>query len=127
MTDVMEFSKFHMHASLSQPSKGNGFKVFSIVEWFRAYIFKSNPAKSMVSPIYMNYLLGPLPALFLGDNYIPYVFTRRKLYVIFDYDLNWGDHDSKTCQKVYEGLAGLSSDVSFFAISLQAIAKEIAK
>jgi hypothetical protein len=45
-------------------------KVFG---WFLANSLKLNLSKSMVLPIYRNHLLDPLPALFLGDYFIPYV------------------------------------------------------
>jgi hypothetical protein len=44
-----------------------------IFEWSLANSLKLNPSKSMVLPIYRNHLLGPLLALFLGDDFIPYV------------------------------------------------------
>jgi hypothetical protein len=61
----------------------------------------------MVLPEYRNHLLGPLPALFLGDDFIPYVFRAKNLGVTFSYDLNWGEHVSTICRKVYGALAGL--------------------
>jgi hypothetical protein len=39
----------------------------------------------MVLPIYRNHLLGPLAALFLGDDFIPYVFKAKNLGVTFSY------------------------------------------
>jgi hypothetical protein len=65
-----------------------------VFELSLANYLKLNPSKSMVLPIYRNHLLGPLPALFLGDDFIPYVFKAKNLGVTFSYDLNWGDHVS---------------------------------
>jgi hypothetical protein len=59
----------------------------------------------MVLPIYRNHLLGPFPALFLYDDFIPYAFKAKNLSVTFSYDLNWGDHVSLICRKVYGALA----------------------
>jgi hypothetical protein len=59
----------------------------------------------MVLPVYRNHLLGPLPALFLDDDFIPY--QAKNLGVTFSYDLNWGDHVSTICHTVYGALAGL--------------------
>jgi hypothetical protein len=53
----------------------------------------------MVLPIYRNHLLGPLPALFLGDDFISYVFKAKNLGITFSYDRNWGDHVSTICHK----------------------------
>jgi hypothetical protein len=77
----------------------------------------------MVLPIYRNHLLGPLPALFLGDDFIPYVFKAKNLGVTFSYNLNWGDHVSTICRKVYEALAGLRrlADVTPFAIRMRLV------
>jgi hypothetical protein len=52
---------------------------------------KLNPSKSMVLPIYRNHLLDRLAALFLGDDFIPYVFKAKNLGVTFSYNLSWGD------------------------------------
>jgi hypothetical protein len=65
-----------------------------VFEWSLANSLKLNTAKSMVLPIYRNHLLGPLPALVLGGNFIPYVFNAKNLSVTFSYNLNWGDHVS---------------------------------
>jgi hypothetical protein len=48
-----------------------------VFEWSLTNSLKLNPSKSMVLPIYRNHLLGPLPALFLGDDFIPYVFKHN--------------------------------------------------
>jgi hypothetical protein len=61
----------------------------------------------MVLPIYKNHLLDPLTALFLGDDFISYDFKAKNLGVTFSYDLNWSDHVSTICRKVYRALAGL--------------------
>jgi hypothetical protein len=87
MTEVLEFSRCHMYADdlqiyHSRPKEmlfecireGDLSKAF---EWSLANSLKLNPSKSMVLPIYRNHLLGPLPALFLGDDYIPYVFKAK--------------------------------------------------
>jgi hypothetical protein len=58
-----------------------------VFEWALANSLKLNPSKSMVLPIYRNYLLGPLPALFHGDYFISYVFKAKNLGVTFVYDL----------------------------------------
>jgi hypothetical protein len=60
----------------------------------------------MVLPIYRNHLLGPLPALFLPEDFIPYVFKAKNLCATFSYDLNWGEHVSTICRKGYGALAG---------------------
>jgi hypothetical protein len=77
----------------------------------------------MVLPIYKNHLLGPLPALFLGDNFIPYVFRAKNLGVIFSYNLNWEDHVSTIFRKVYGALAGLRrlADVTPFAVRMRLV------
>jgi hypothetical protein len=72
-----------------------------VFEWSLANSLKLNPSKSMVLPIYRNHLSGPLPVLFLGDDFIPYVFKAKSLGVIFSYNLNWGDLVSTICRKVY--------------------------
>jgi hypothetical protein len=79
---------------------------------------KLNPLKSMVLPIYRNYVLGPLPALVFGDDFIPCVFKAKNLGVTFSYDLNWGDHVSSIYRKVYGALAEFRSlaDVISFAV-----------
>jgi hypothetical protein len=79
---------------------------------------KLNLSKSMVLPIYRNHLLGPL-----GDDFIPYVFKANNLGVTFSYDLNWGDHFSTICRKVYGALAGLRklADVTPFAVRMQLV------
>jgi hypothetical protein len=66
-----------------------------VFEWSLANSLQLNPSKSMVLPIYRNYLLGPLPALFHGDDIIPYVFKAKNSGVTFNYDLN--DHVSTIC------------------------------
>jgi hypothetical protein len=48
-----------------------------VFEWSLANSLKLNPSKYMVLPINRNCLSGPLPALFLGDDFIPYVFNAR--------------------------------------------------
>jgi hypothetical protein len=59
----------------------------------------------MVLLIYRGYLLGPLPPLLFGDDFILYVFRAKNLGVTFNCDLSWGDHDSTICRKVYEAFA----------------------
>jgi hypothetical protein len=56
-----------------------------------------------VLSIYRNHLLGPLSALFLGDDddFIPYVFKAKNLGITFSYDLNWGDHVSTICPVIF--------------------------
>jgi hypothetical protein len=76
-----------------------------VFEWSLANSLNLNPLKSMVLPVYRNHLLGPLPALFLADDFIPYVFQAKILGVTLSYDLNWGDH--VISRKVYGALAGL--------------------
>jgi hypothetical protein len=77
----------------------------------------------MELPIYRNHLLGPLPALFLDDDFIPYVFKAKNLGVNFSYNLNWGDHASKIFRKVYGALAGLRrlADVTPFAVRMRLV------
>jgi hypothetical protein len=65
--------------------------VFGVFEWSLANSLKLNPSKSMVLPI--------------GDDFIPYVFKAKNLSVPFSYDLNWGDHVSTICRKVYGAVA----------------------
>jgi hypothetical protein len=81
---------------------------------------KLSPAKSMVLPIYRNHLLGPLPALFLDYDFIPYVFKARNLGVTFSYNLKWGDHVSTICRKVYGALRRLA-DATPFAIRMRVV------
>jgi hypothetical protein len=116
MTEVLEISKYHMYADdlqiyHSQPKE-------MLFEWSLANCLKLNPSKYMVLPLYRNHLLGPLPALFLDDDFIPYVFKAKSLGVTFSYDLNWGDHVCTIYRKVYESLAGLRRlvDVTPFTI-----------
>jgi hypothetical protein len=106
MTEVLEFSIYHMYADdlqiyQSRPREmlfecisevnSDRSKVF---ECFLANSLKLNPSKSMVLPIYRNHLLGPLSALFLGDDFIPDILKAKNLGVALSYDLNWGDHVS---------------------------------
>jgi hypothetical protein len=60
-----------------------------VFEWSLANSLKLNSLKFMVLPIYRNHLFGPLPALFLGDDFIPYVFKAKNLGVTFSYNFNW--------------------------------------
>jgi hypothetical protein len=128
MTKVLEFLKNHMYADdlqiyHSQPREMlfefirevNSY-LSKVFEWFFAYSLKLNPLKAMVLPINRNHLLGPLPALFLADDFVPYVFKAKNLGVTFSYNLNWGDHDSTICRKVYGALAELGrlTDVTPF-------------
>jgi hypothetical protein len=94
-----------------------------VFEWSLANSLELNPSKSMVLPIYRNYLLGPFPALFLGDDFIPYVFKAKNLGVTFSYDLNWGDYVSTICRKVYGALAGLRrlAAVTPFAVRMRLV------
>jgi hypothetical protein len=77
----------------------------------------------MVLPIYRKHLLGPLSTLFLGDDFIPYVLKVKNLGVNFSYVLNWGDHVSKICRKVYGALAELRrlADVTSFAVCMRLV------
>jgi hypothetical protein len=81
MTEVLEFSKYHMYADdlqiyHSRPRemlfecirKVNN-DLSKVFEWSLANSLKLILSKSMVLPIYRNQLLGPLPALFLGDDF----------------------------------------------------------
>jgi hypothetical protein len=93
MTEVLKFSKYHMYAEdlqihHSRPNKMLFEYLSKVFEWFLAYSLKLNPSKSMVLPIYENHFFGPLPALFLGDDFIPFVFKAKNLGVTFSYDLN---------------------------------------
>jgi hypothetical protein len=56
-----------------------------VFEWSLANFFKLNPSESL--PIYRNHLLGPLPALFLVEDFIPFVFKAKNLGVTFSYNL----------------------------------------
>jgi hypothetical protein len=62
-------------------------------------------------------------ALFLGDDFIPYVFKAKNLGVAFSYDLNWGDHVSTICRKVHGALAGLRrlADVTLIAVRMRLV------
>jgi hypothetical protein len=64
-------------------------------------------------------MLDLLPAPFLGDVFIPLVFKAKNLCVTLSYDLNWGDHVSTICCKVY-GLRRLG-DVTPFAGRMQLV------
>jgi hypothetical protein len=133
MTEVLEFSKYHMYADdlqiyYSQPRemlfeciREVNSDLSKVFEWSLANSLKLNASKLMVPPIYRNHLLGPLPALFLGDDFIPYVFKAKDLGVTFSYNLNWGDHVSTICRKVYGALAGLRrlADVTSFAVEIE--------
>jgi hypothetical protein len=67
--------------------------------------------------------LGPLSALFLDDDFIPNVFKAKNLGVTFCFDLNWGDHVSTICRKVYGTVAGLRRLAEFtpFAVRMQLV------
>jgi hypothetical protein len=67
--------------------------------------------------------LGPLPALFFGDDFIPCAFKAKNLDLTFSYNLNWSDHVSTICRKVYEALAGLRrlADFTFFAVRMRLV------
>jgi hypothetical protein len=77
MTEVLEFSKYHMYADdlqiyhsrpkemLFECIREVNSDLSEVFEWSFANSSKLNPSKSMVLPIYRNHLLGPLPALFL--------------------------------------------------------------
>jgi hypothetical protein len=77
MTEVLEFSKYHMYADdlqiyhsrpkemLFECIREVNSDLSKVFEWSFANSSKLNPSKSMVLPIYRNHLLGPLPALFL--------------------------------------------------------------
>jgi hypothetical protein len=68
-------------------------------------------------------ILGPLPTLFLGDDFISYVLKVKNLGVNHSYVLNWGDHVSKICRKVYGALAELRrlADVTPFAVRMRLV------
>jgi hypothetical protein len=96
-TKVQEFSKYHIYATICKliiAGRGKCFLnefvrltvISRVFEWSLANSLKLNPSKSMVLPIYRNYLLGSLPALFLVDDFIPYVFKAKTLGVTFSYD-----------------------------------------
>jgi hypothetical protein len=53
-------------------------------------------------PIYRRHLLSPLLALFLDDDFIPYVYKAKNISVTFSYD-----HVSIICRKVYRALVVL--------------------
>jgi hypothetical protein len=103
MTEVLEFSKYHMYADdlqvyYSRPRellfeciREVNNNLSSVFEWSLANYLKLNPSKSMVLPIHRNHLLGPLPALFLDDDFIPYVFKAKNLGVTFSNYPCWGD------------------------------------
>jgi hypothetical protein len=101
MTEVLEFSKYHKYADDLQfyhsrqremlfecIREDNCIDLSKVFEWSLANSLKLNPSKSMVLPIYRNQLLGPLPALFVGDYFSPYVFKANNLDVSFNYNLN---------------------------------------
>jgi hypothetical protein len=94
-----------------------------VFEWSLANSLKLNPSKSMVLPINRTHLLGPFAAVFLGEDFIPYVFKAKNLGVTFSYDLNWGDHVSGICRKVYGAFAGLRrlADVILFAVRMRLV------
>jgi hypothetical protein len=58
-----------------------------VFECSLANSLKLNLSKSMVLLIYRNYMLGPISALFLGVDIIPYVFKANNLAVTFSYDV----------------------------------------
>jgi hypothetical protein len=100
MNDVLEFSKFHMYADFLPEAEG--YAVYSadesglrkIFELCRAILLRMNPAKFMVLPIYKGHA-----TLFLGDDFIPYVYTAKNLSATFNYDLKCGDHVCTICRK----------------------------
>jgi hypothetical protein len=67
--------------------------------------------------------LGPLPAIILGDDFIPYVYKSKNLGVNLNYDLSWSDHVTTVGRKVYVALAGLRrlSNVTPFAVRMRPI------
>jgi hypothetical protein len=72
MTDVLELSKFHMYADDLQIYHSRPKDLLSeCIQEVNSDLSKLNPAKCMMLPIYRGHLLGPLSALFLGDNFIP--------------------------------------------------------
>jgi hypothetical protein len=112
MTEVLEFSKYDVYTDDPQIYHNRPRELLfecirQVNNDLSANSSKLNPSNSMVLPIYRNHLLGPLPALFLDDDFMPYVFKAKNLGVTFSYDLNWGDHVSTICLKVYGVLAGL--------------------
>jgi hypothetical protein len=82
MTDVLEFSKFHMYADdlqiyhsrpkdlLSDCIREVNSDLRKIFEWSRANFLRFNPAKSILLPIYRGHLLSPL----FVENFILFVF-----------------------------------------------------
>jgi hypothetical protein len=135
MTEVLEFPKYHMYADdlqiyqsrrrdmLFECIREVNSDLSKVFEWSLPNSLKLNPLKSMVLPIYRNHLLGPLPALFLSDDFTPYVFKVKNLGVTFSYDFNSGDHVSTICRKFYGALAGLRrlADVTPFAVRIRLV------
>jgi hypothetical protein len=85
MTEVLEFSKYHMYADdlqiyhsrpremLFECTRGVNSDLSKVFEWSLANSLKLNPAKSMVLPIYKNHLLGASSAFF-GLRFYPVCF-----------------------------------------------------
>jgi hypothetical protein len=98
-----------MIINLSQAAEGYTFRVYSkidlskIFEWYPANFWKLIPAKSRVLPISTR---ATYPALFLGNDFIPYKYKAKNLGVTFCYHLNWGDHFSTICAKSVGTLLG---------------------
>jgi hypothetical protein len=90
-----------------------------IFEWSRSNLLRLNPANPWAAdPIFNGHLLGPLSPLFLGDDFIPYLYKAKNLGVPLIYDLSWGDHVSTVCRMVYGAFAGFRrlTDVTPFAV-----------
>jgi hypothetical protein len=64
-----------------------------------------------VLPIYSGHLIGPLPAFFLGEDFIPYIYETKDLGVIYNYHLSWDDHASTLSKSMGRSLD--SGDSSF--------------
>jgi hypothetical protein len=100
MIEVLEFSIHHMYGDdlliyHSRPKemvfeciRAVNSDLSKVFEWFLANSLNLKSTKFMVLPIYRNHLLSPHPALFLGDDFIPYVFKVKNLGVTFSYNLN---------------------------------------
>jgi hypothetical protein len=89
VTEVLKFSKSHMYADdlqiyhnrpremLFEYIREVNSDLCKVFEWSLANSLKLNFAKSMVLLIYRNHLFQPV--LFLGDDFIPYVFKTKNL------------------------------------------------
>jgi hypothetical protein len=77
----------------------------------------------MVLPIYRNHLLGPLAALFLGNDFIPYVLRQRTWALLLVIILIGVIMLAQSAVKVYGDLAGLRrlADVTLFAVRMRLV------